>query len=99
MRATAMGVDCIRSRWSVKAGREGVARAARLVVVSADVDSSAPFSGYMDGLLCAGLLQRIFIDEWARARTATGGRAQRKDEQAVRKRMLMGGLGRALTAR
>ncbi|RSL86277.1 hypothetical protein CDV31_016422, partial [Fusarium ambrosium] len=62
-RATAMGVDCIRFRSSMNSGREGVPRAARLVVVSADIVSSAEFSGYVDGLLCAGLLQRIFIDE------------------------------------
>jgi superfamily II DNA helicase RecQ len=62
-RATAMGVDCIRFRSSLHAGREGVPRAARLVVVSADIVSSAEFSGYADGLLCAGLLQRIFVDE------------------------------------
>ncbi|KAH6874264.1 P-loop containing nucleoside triphosphate hydrolase protein, partial [Thelonectria olida] len=62
-RATAMGVDCIRFRSSLNAGREGVPRAARLVVVSADIVSSAEFSSYADGLLCAGLLQRIFIDE------------------------------------
>lgn len=38
-------------------------RAARLVVVSADIVSSGELSGYADGLLCAGLLRRIFIDE------------------------------------
>lgn len=62
-RATDMGIDCIRFRSSMNSGREGVPRAARLVVVSADIVSSAEFSGYVDGLLCAGLLQRIFIDE------------------------------------
>ncbi|EYB28035.1 hypothetical protein FG05_30289 [Fusarium graminearum] len=62
-RATDMGVDCIRYRPSISAGREGMPRAARLIVVSADVVSSAEFRGYVDGLSCAGLLQRIFIDE------------------------------------
>ncbi|KAK7230149.1 hypothetical protein V2G26_002319 [Clonostachys chloroleuca] len=63
MRARATGVDCIRYRALMHSGREGMLRAARLVVVSADVISSAEFSGYADGLLYAGLLQRIFIDE------------------------------------
>jgi hypothetical protein len=58
-----MGVDCIRFKSSLNAGREGVPRAARLVVVSADIVSGPEFSGYADRLLCAGLLQRIFIDE------------------------------------
>ncbi|KAK7582804.1 hypothetical protein V3481_012103 [Fusarium oxysporum f. sp. vasinfectum] len=62
-RATAMGVDCIQYRTSMSAGREEVPRAARLVVVSADIVSSDQFFGYADGLLCAGLLKRIFIDE------------------------------------
>ncbi|KAK2684833.1 hypothetical protein QWA68_016741 [Fusarium oxysporum] len=62
-RATAMGVDCIQYRTSMSAGREEVPRAARLVVVSADIVSSNQFFGYTDGLLCAGLLKRIFIDE------------------------------------
>ena len=38
-------------------------RAARLIVVSADIVSSAEFSGYVDGLSCTGLLRRIFVDE------------------------------------
>ncbi|VTT58917.1 unnamed protein product, partial [Fusarium fujikuroi] len=62
-RATAMGVDCIQYRTSMSAGRGEVPRAARLVVVSADIVSSDQFFGYADGLLCAGLLKRIFIDE------------------------------------
>ncbi|KAH6977718.1 hypothetical protein EDB80DRAFT_593507 [Ilyonectria destructans] len=51
-RATAMRVDCIRFKASLNAGREGVPRAAQLVVISADMVSSAEFSGYADGLLC-----------------------------------------------
>ncbi|KAL3599869.1 hypothetical protein FPOAC2_04097 [Fusarium poae] len=62
-RATDMGVDCIRYRSSMSSGREGMPRAARLIVVSADVVSSAEFCGYVDGLSCTGLLQRIFVDE------------------------------------
>src|SRR5690348_1281414 len=38
-------------------------RAVRLIVVSANIVSSAEFSGYINGLLCTGLLQRIFVDE------------------------------------
>ncbi len=63
MRARAMGVDCIRFMPSLSVGRDGMARAARLVVVSADVAAGAEFSTYADGLLSTGLLQRIFIDE------------------------------------
>ncbi|KAF9776372.1 hypothetical protein IL306_005458, partial [Fusarium sp. DS 682] len=44
-RATDMGVDCIRYRSSMNSGREGMPRAARLIVVSADIVSSAEFSG------------------------------------------------------
>ncbi|KAK6706732.1 hypothetical protein SNK04_004235 [Fusarium graminearum] len=62
-RATDMGVDCIQYRSSMSSGREGMPRAARLIVVSADIVSSAEFSGYVDGLSCTGLLQRIFVDE------------------------------------
>jgi superfamily II DNA helicase RecQ len=62
-RATDMGVDCIRYRSSMNSGREGMPRAARLIVVSADIVSSAKFCGYVDGLSCTGLLQRIFVDE------------------------------------
>ncbi|EXK23309.1 hypothetical protein FOPG_20056 [Fusarium oxysporum f. sp. conglutinans race 2 54008] len=46
-RATDMGVDCIRYRSSMNSGREGMPRAARLIVVSADIVSSAEFSGRM----------------------------------------------------
>jgi superfamily II DNA helicase RecQ len=55
-RATAMGVDCIRFRSSLNAGREGLSRAARLVVVSADIVSSPEFSGHADALLFPCLL-------------------------------------------
>ncbi|KAK4205819.1 hypothetical protein QBC37DRAFT_393824, partial [Rhypophila decipiens] len=46
-RATDMGVDCIRYRSWMNSGREGMPRAARLMVVSADMVSSAEFSGRM----------------------------------------------------
>lgn len=62
-RAGSMGVDCIRFSSSISAGREGLPRAARLVVVSADVACGMEFSVYADGLACTGLLQRIFVDE------------------------------------
>jgi hypothetical protein len=62
-RATAMGVDCIQYRTSISAGREEVPQAARLVVISADIVSSDQFFGYTDRLLCAGLPERIFINE------------------------------------
>lgn len=62
-RAVTMGVDCIRFRTTPGAGREGLARAARLVVVSADVVAGAEFTAYADGLAAAGLLGRIFVDE------------------------------------
>jgi hypothetical protein len=55
-RVTAMGVDYIWFRSLLYAGREGVPRVAWLVVVSVDIVSSAEFSGYVDGLLCVGLL-------------------------------------------
>jgi superfamily II DNA helicase RecQ len=62
-RATDIGVNCIRYRSSINSGREGLPRAAWLIVISADIVSSAEFCGYIDGLLYTGLLQRIFIDE------------------------------------
>ena len=62
-RATEMGADCIRFQPSLSAGRDSMARAARLVVVSADIVACAEFSAYADGLLGTGLLQRIFVDE------------------------------------
>ncbi|UPK90715.1 hypothetical protein LCI18_002794 [Fusarium solani-melongenae] len=48
-RATAIGVDYIQFRSSLHARREGIPRAARLVVISADIISSAKFLGYIDG--------------------------------------------------
>jgi hypothetical protein len=55
-RAIDIGVDCIRYRLSMNSGREGMPRAARLVVVSADIMSSAEFAGYVNGLSYTGLL-------------------------------------------
>jgi superfamily II DNA helicase RecQ len=63
IRAIDIGVDYIRYISSMSSGREGMPRAARLIVVSADIISSAEFCGYVNGLLCTGLLQRIFVDE------------------------------------
>lgn len=62
-RARAMGVDCIQFKTSLSCGREGMPRAPRLVIVSADIVSNAEMIAYTDGLLAAGLLGRIFIDE------------------------------------
>lgn len=62
-RALETGVDCVQFKPSMSAGRECMSRAARLVIVSADIVSNAEFSTYADGLLAAGTLRRIFIDE------------------------------------
>lgn len=75
-RAHEMGVDCIRFKTSLSAGRDGLQRAARLVVVSADVVSGAEFPAYMEGLICSGLLRRIFVDECHTAITDVGYRAK-----------------------
>lgn len=53
-RATAMGVDCIRFKSSLNAGREGVPRAARLVVVSADIVSGPEFQVTQTGYYAQG---------------------------------------------
>lgn len=76
MRSLEMGVDCIQFKSSISAGRDGMPRAARLVVVSADVVASNGFASYADGLLAAGLLQRIFVDECHTAITDVGFRAR-----------------------
>ncbi|KAH7112368.1 hypothetical protein EDB81DRAFT_599626, partial [Dactylonectria macrodidyma] len=62
-RAREVGVDCVEFKTSISAGRESLPRAARLVVVSADVVQSPEFTAYANGLLAAGLVQRIFVDE------------------------------------
>ncbi|KAK4205950.1 hypothetical protein QBC37DRAFT_462707, partial [Rhypophila decipiens] len=62
-RAVGNGIDCIQFRTTGTCGREGMARAARLVVVSADLVSAPEFLGYADALVGAGLLRRVFIDE------------------------------------
>ena len=62
-RAIAMGVDCIQFQTAHNTQRESLPRAARMVVVSADVVTSGGFLAYMDGLKTGGLLRRIFIDE------------------------------------
>ncbi|KAF3761218.1 hypothetical protein M406DRAFT_75957 [Cryphonectria parasitica EP155] len=61
--AVAMSVDCIRYQLLLSIGRDGLLRAVRMVVASADLVSTAEFTAYADGLLLAGLLQRIFVDE------------------------------------
>lgn len=73
-RARAMGVDCIQFKTSLSCGREGLPRAARLVIVSADIVSNAEMIAYADGLFAAGLLRRIFIDECHTAITDAGYR-------------------------
>ncbi|GJN70068.1 hypothetical protein PLICBS_004120 [Purpureocillium lilacinum] len=62
-RALAIGVDCIQFTTSLSCGREGMPRAPRLVIVSADIVSNAEMTEYTDGLLAAGLLRRIVVDE------------------------------------
>ncbi len=62
-RAGEISVDCIRFTSSLSAGREGIARTARLMVVSADTVSGAEFTGYADALVASGLLRWIFVDE------------------------------------
>lgn len=62
-RARTLGVDVIRFDPARNMQRESLPRAARLVVVSADVALSAGFASYADGLRGSGLLRRIFIDE------------------------------------
>lgn len=47
-----------------------------MVVVSADLASTAEFAAYADGLLDAGLLQRVFVDECHTAITDIGYRAR-----------------------
>lgn len=54
-RAHDMGVDCIAFQ-SGPAAADRVQRAARLVVVSADVATGAAFCAYADGLMATGLL-------------------------------------------
>ncbi len=62
-RAQAFGLDCLRWVPSDQAGRDGAARVARLVVVSADQANGAEFVSYASRLRAQGLLRRIFVDE------------------------------------
>ena len=55
-RATDMGVNYIRYRPLMNSGQEGMPRAARLIVISANIVLSAEFCRYIDGLSCTGLL-------------------------------------------
>ena len=74
-RAQDMGVDCIAFQ-SGPAAADRVQRAARLVVVSADVVAGEAFCAYADGLVATGLLQRIFVDECHTVITDVGYRAR-----------------------
>ncbi|PNH58043.1 hypothetical protein VD0002_g9477 [Verticillium dahliae] len=75
-RVTAFGVDCLQYGSALSAGRDGPPRAARLVVVSADLVGTLAFLAYADGLLHAGLLQRTFVDECHTVITDIGYRAR-----------------------
>jgi superfamily II DNA helicase RecQ len=75
-RARTFGVDVIRFDTGANIQRESIPRAARLVVVSADVASSEQLLMYVDGLRGNGLLRRIFIDECHTIITDAGYRAK-----------------------
>jgi superfamily II DNA helicase RecQ len=62
-RARHAGVDCIRWKPARLQEREQSVRAARLVVVSADVVEIEQFRNYADSLRSRKLLKRIFFDE------------------------------------
>jgi superfamily II DNA helicase RecQ len=62
-RARQAGIDCIRWKPGRLQGREQSVRAARMVVVSADVEEIEQFRNYVDSLRSRKLLNRIFFDE------------------------------------
>ena len=62
-RARQLGIDCIRWHSAHLQDREQPTRAARLVVVSADVTNIDQFVEYVDSLRDRQLLTRIFFDE------------------------------------
>lgn len=62
-RARSFGVDVIQFDAAANVQRETMPRAARLVVVNAEVVLSKMLLAYLDGLRSSGLLRRIFIDE------------------------------------
>ena len=62
-RAQKAGIDCIRWKPQTAEGRDGQARVAKMVVVSADLASCEEFTMYMDSLRAREMLGRIFIDE------------------------------------
>ena len=62
-RARLAGIDCLRWKSSRLQDREQPVRAARLVVVSADVVEIDQFRNYLDSLRSRKLLKRIFFDE------------------------------------
>lgn len=82
-RATSMGVDCIRYRPSLSAGRDGVQRAARMVVASADLIATPEFTAYADGFMSAGLLRRIFVDECHTVMTDAGYRPKLEELKSL----------------
>ncbi|KAH6661461.1 hypothetical protein F5X68DRAFT_178705 [Plectosphaerella plurivora] len=84
-RAREMDVECIRYRSSMSYGRDGLPRAARLVVASADVVSTAEFTAYADGLVQAGLLERIFVDECHTVITDVGYRQKLEEVKSLRR--------------
>lgn len=62
-RAREFGIDCIRWQSASSVGRDGPARRARLVVVSADLVEVGEFVQYLDHLRRLGVLKEIFVDE------------------------------------
>lgn len=62
-RARECGVDCIRWQSASTVGRNGPARRARLVVVSADLVEVGKFVQYLNHVRRLGVLKEIFIDE------------------------------------
>ena len=84
-RARSFGVDVIQFNPAGNMEWEMMPRAARLVVVSADVTLSASLQMYMDGLRGSGLLQRIFIDECHTIITDAGYHAKLAGLMGVRR--------------
>jgi superfamily II DNA or RNA helicase len=78
-RARQAGIDCIRWKPARLEGREQSVRAARMVVVSADVEEIEQFRNYMDSLRSRKLLRRIFFDEGHTAILDVSFRCQLED--------------------
>lgn len=84
-RARTMGVDCIQFKPGLRTGREGPPRAARLIIVSADIAVTPEFAVFTDGLQAVGLLGRIFLDECHTILTDVGYRVRLGELKGVRR--------------